>query len=117
MGLDGRGTLISLRGEPDLSGPRGAGELPRPLLGSAVRGTLFDGRSMLRGAPDGPSLRVIPADGGCGTLPREAISGAEERVSGRDISGRELSARETDPADGLETFDRELFSGAGLMPP
>jgi len=88
-GLDGRGTLISLRGDPDPCGPRGAGALPRPLLGSAARGTLFggalfDGRSMLRGAPAGLSLRDIPPEGR-GTLPRDAISGAEERVSGCDI--------------------------------
>ncbi len=59
---------------------------------------------MLRGAPDGPSLRGMLADGGRGTLDREAISGAEERCSGRDIGA----------ADGLVSFERGPLSGMDL---
>jgi len=106
--------LASLRGDADLSPPRGAGELPRELPGSALRGGLIDGRSMLRGAPaDGPSPRDMLAEGGRGTLARDATSGADGRACGRENSGRTFS----DPEVGLATFERGLFSGADLTPP
>ena len=106
--------LASLRGGADLSPPRGAGELPRELPGSGLRGALFDGRSMLRGAPaDGPSPRDMLAEGGRGTLARDATSGAGGRACGRENSGRVFCG----PELGLATFERGLFSGADLMPP
>jgi len=118
-GLAGRGTLARLRGGPDRSLLRGAGELPRELPGSALRGALFDGRSMLRGAPaDDPSLRGMLADGGRGTPPRDAISGADDRASDDRASGREISGRTFwGPGTGLATFERGLFSGPDLMLP
>jgi hypothetical protein len=106
--------LASLRGGADLSPPRGAGELPREWSGSALRGALIDGRSILRGAPaDVPSPRDMPAEGGRGTLARDATSGAGGRASGRENSGRAFCG----PEVGFATFERGLFSGADLMPP
>ncbi len=104
--------VASLRGGVDLSPPPGV--LPRALPGSALRGALFDGRSMLRGAPtDGPSPRDMLAEGGCGTLARDATFGADGRASGRENSGRAFCGTEV----GLATFERGLFSGADLTPP
>jgi len=104
--------VASLRGGVDLSPPPGV--LPRALPGSALRGALFDGRSMLRGAPtDGPSPRDMLAEGGCGTLARDAASGADGRASGRENSGRAFCGTEV----GLATFERGLFAGADLSPP
>lgn len=88
---DIRGELTSPLG-PSLSFDLGAGALSR--------GT-DDGRSMLRGAPDVPPLRGMLADGGRGTLDREAISGADERGSGRDIGA----------TDGLVWFEFGPLSG------
>ena len=91
---DGCGALTSLLGL-DLSFERGAGAFSRGP---------DDGRSMLRGAPDGPSPRDMLADGGRGTLDREAISGAEERCCGREIGA----------GDGLVSFERGPLSGLDL---